>query len=83
MAKWLYDPIASGMSGTTQFRRPYPQDNWVDDMRWNDPLIKAMNLIVRVEALFNKPGENWGSDDDKLFLWIENGKDKLWPADMI
>lgn len=73
MAQWLYDPIASALSGTARFRLPYPQANWRDERRWNAFLVEAMELMVEAEQVFGKPAGQWGPKEDDFFLWMQRG----------
>ena len=67
MARWCYDPIASYYAGSARFKRPYPRDNYGDDIRWNQSLIRAMTYTVDCDKIFGKDGAKWTDEDTKWY----------------
>ncbi len=75
MAKWLYDPVESALAGTVRFRRPYPRQDWIEDMTWNDFPIAAMQHVTEADRVFSIPAENWGAKENEFFRAMMEGLD--------
>ena len=70
MSEWLYDPVASSLTGGTKIKRPYPKDHdWIEDRRWNQFPIHAMESVRTAAVIFNKKVDDWTKYDS---VWYEN-----------
>lgn len=70
MAQWLYDPVASALSGEFRFRLPYPKENWFDEVKWNEFPLIAMRVCWAADKVFSKNPEKWDKADNDFFLWM-------------
>lgn len=70
MAMWLFDPVATAVTGRTQFKLPYPGGDWDRERQMNEPLLEHMKTAARVAALFAKDAEKWNEEDDRLYMWL-------------
>lgn len=49
------------------FRRPFPQDDYVRDRRWNKFLMDAMTHCTRAIRVFRKPAQEWGKEEQAFY----------------
>ncbi len=55
------------------FRRPYPRQDWLDDMTWNEFPLAAMQHVTEADRVFSLPAERWGAREDAFFRAMLDG----------
>jgi hypothetical protein len=69
MAQWCHPKY----SLTGKWRVPYPHENWLKEQTWNDFLLDAMVHSLTADAVFSKPGEDWGENETIFYhKYLEN-----------
>ncbi|MCP5016119.1 MAG: hypothetical protein GY938_12740 [Ketobacter sp.] len=54
MAIWCYDARLTAQTGITQFRRPFPGGDWLQEKKMNDLPISMMRYVSEMNIIFNK-----------------------------
>ena len=65
--------MQTSAAGMVCFRRPYPRQDWLDDMTWNEFPLAAMQHVTEADLVFSLPAERWGAREDAFFRAMLDG----------
>ena len=77
VGNWLLDTTQTGLSNRAQFRRPYPKDNYSDDIRWNQPILDAIDVVFAAQAVFSINPEKWEKVHRNFYKSMLDGLSKI------
>ena len=77
MGNWLLDTTQEGVSNRASFRRPYPMENYSDDIRWNQPIMEAIDVTFAAHAVFSINPEKWDKVHRKFYKSMLDGLEKI------
>lgn len=77
VGNWLLDTTQTGTSNRARFRRPFPKDDYLEDKRWNEPILSAIDVTFAAESVFSINPEKWEKVHRNFYKSMLDGLEKL------